>query len=151
MHCLRLVRGIQDFTKLTPQANGFSFAARDNRMNNFTVDGAGFNNNFGLSSSLPGGKAEPISLDAIEEITVNIAPYDIRQSRFTGAAINAVTKSGTNRIHASAYTYQRFKGMAGKTVDGQEVQGAGETSKQTWGVQRPHHQEQTVLLPERGV
>ena len=127
-------RGIQDFTKLTPQANGFSFAARDNRMNNFTVDGAGFNNNFGLSSSLPGGKAEPISLDAIEEITVNIAPYDIRQSRFTGAAINAVTKSGTNRIHASAYTYQRFKGMAGKTVDGQEVQGAGETSKQTWGV-----------------
>jgi hypothetical protein len=95
-------RGIQDFTKLTPQASGFSFAGRDNRMNNFTVDGAGFNNNFGLSSDLPGGKAQPISLDAIEEISVNIAPYDIRQTRFTGAAINAVTKSGTNRFSASA-------------------------------------------------
>jgi hypothetical protein len=127
-------RGIQDFTKLTPQASGFSFASRDNRMNNFTVDGAGFNNNFGLSSDLPGGRAEPISLDAIEEITVNIAPYDIRQSRFTGAAVNAVTKSGTNKIQASAYTYQRFAGMQGKTVDGVEIQGVDETGKQTYGV-----------------
>jgi hypothetical protein len=126
-------RGIQDFTKLTPQASGFSFAGRDNRMNNFTVDGAGFNNNFGLSSDLPGGKAQPISLDAIEEISVNIAPYDIRQTRFTGAAINAVTKSGTNRFSASAYTYQRFKSMTGNTVDGNEVQGANETNNQTYG------------------
>lgn len=126
-------RGVEDFTKLTPQANGLSFGGRDSRMNNFTVDGAGFNNNFGLNAGLPGGEAEPISLDAIEEITVNLAPYDIRQSRFTGAAINAVTKSGTNRYAASAYTYQRFKSMTGGMVAGNPVAGANQTGKQTYG------------------
>lgn len=127
-------RTINDFVKLTPQANGMSFGGRDSRMNNFTVDGAGFNNNFGLTSDLPGGDSGPISLDALEEISVSIAPYDVRQSRFTGAAINAVTKSGTNQIDGSFYTYQRFKSWSGTTVGGNEVSGAGDTRLQTYGL-----------------
>jgi hypothetical protein len=111
-------RSITDFTKLTPQANGNSFAGRDGRYNNITIDGANFNNNFGLSTkSLPGGDAQPISLDAIEEISVNVAPFDITQSNFTGANINAVTKSGTNEWSGSVYTYFRDKSFNGKKVE----------------------------------
>src|SRR5436190_5579614 len=91
-----ITRNITDFTRLTPQANGNSMAGRDGRYNNFTVDGANLNNNFGLSTDpLPGGNSQPISLDAIEEISVNIAPADVRQSNFTGANIASITKSGT--------------------------------------------------------
>lgn len=88
-----LSRSISDFTRLTPQANGNGFAGRDGRYNNLQIDGANFNNAFGLSSEpLPGGGNQPISLDAIEQIQVNIAPYDVRQTGFTGAGINAVTR-----------------------------------------------------------
>jgi hypothetical protein len=111
-------RSISDFTKMTPQANGGSFAGRDGRYNNITIDGANFNNNFGLSTkSLPGGDAQPISLDAIEEINVNIAPYDIRQSNFTGANINAVTRSGDNTWKGSVYDYYRDKSFNGSKVE----------------------------------
>jgi hypothetical protein len=110
-------RSITDFTKLTPQANGTSFGGRDGRYNNITIDGANFNNNFGLSSkSLPGGDAQPISLDAIEEVNVNIAPFDIRQSNFTGANVNAVTRSGDNTWKGSVYDYYRDKSFNGKKV-----------------------------------
>lgn len=112
-----ITRGITDYTKLSPQSNGSSFAGRDGRYNNITIDGANFNNNFGLSSkSLPGGDAQPISLDAIEEISINVAPYDIRQSNFTGANVNAVTKSGTNTWHGTAYTYYRDTAFNGSKV-----------------------------------
>lgn len=111
-------RSINDFTRLNPQTGvGNSFAGRDGRYNNITVDGANFNNNFGLSSkNLPGGDAQPISLDAIEEINVNIAPFDIRQSNFTGANINAITRSGDNTFKGSAYTYYRNKNFNGDQV-----------------------------------
>lgn len=111
-------RSINDFTRLTPQAgNGNSFAGRDGRYNNITIDGANFNNNFGLSSkNLPGGDAQPISLDAIQEISINIAPYDVRQSNFTGAGINAITRSGDNQYKASVYTYYRDKSFNGDKV-----------------------------------
>ncbi len=113
-------RSITDFTKLTPQSNGSSFGGMDGRYNNITIDGANFNNNFGLSSkSLPGGDAQPISLDAIEEINVNIAPYDIRQSNFTGANINAITRSGDNTWKGSVYTYIRGKSFYGSKVEDQ--------------------------------
>lgn len=115
-------RSITDYTKLSPQSNGNSFAGRDGRYNNITIDGANFNNNFGLSSkSLPGGDAQPISLDAIEEISINVAPYDIRQSNFTGANVNAVTKSGTNQLHGTAYTFYRDKSFNGKNVEDNEL------------------------------
>ncbi len=127
-------RSITDFTKFSPQSQGNSFGGRDGRFNTITVDGAAFNNNFGLSSNpLPGGEAQPISLDAIEEISVNVAPYDIRLSQFTGASINAVTRSGDNTFKASVYTFQRPKSFTGSTVDGKEVTGANSRSQQTYG------------------
>ncbi|HNU88183.1 MAG TPA: carboxypeptidase regulatory-like domain-containing protein [Ferruginibacter sp.] len=114
-----ITRNITDFTRLTPQANGNSIAGRDGRYNNFTVDGANLNNNFGLSTDpLPGGNSQPISLDAIEEVSVNIAPSDVRQSNFTGANIASVTKSGTNVYKASVYGYYRDQSFIGTHVAG---------------------------------
>jgi len=110
-----LSRSITDFTRLTPQANGNSFAGRDGRFNNLQIDGANLNNNFGLSSDpLPGGGASPISIESFDEISVNIAPYDVRQSGFTGAGLNVLTKSGTNTFHGSAYGYYRDQSFNGK-------------------------------------
>ena len=90
-------RSISDMAKLSPYANGMSFAGGDGRSSNFTVDGANFNNNFGLSDKLPGG-GSPISIDAIDEIQVVVAPYDVRQTNFIGGGVNAITKSGTNTL-----------------------------------------------------
>ena len=127
-------RSITDFSKYTPQAQGNSFGGRDGRFNTITVDGAAFNNNFGLSTSpLPGGNAQPISLDAIEEISVSIAPYNVTLSQFTGASINAVTRSGDNTFKASVYTYIRPKSFTGNTVDGNDVTGANDRSSQNYG------------------
>lgn len=116
-------RSITEFTRLTPQANGNSFAGRDARYNNLQIDGANFNNGFGLSSSpLPGGNSQPISLDAIQEISVNIAPFDVTQSGFTGAGINAVTKSGTNKFHGSLYGYYNGKELNGWKINGKDIE-----------------------------
>ncbi|WP_026953628.1 TonB-dependent receptor [Algoriphagus vanfongensis] len=116
-------RSVTEFTRLTPQASGNSFAGRDARYNNFQVDGANFNNGFGLSSNpLPGGNSQPISLDAIEEISVNIAPFDVTQSGFTGAGINAVTRSGTNTFQGSAYYFMKNQGLQGKKIGDNELE-----------------------------
>ncbi len=111
-------RTITDFTRLTPQASsGNSFAGRDGRFNNLQIDGANLNNNFGLSTDpQPGGGASPISIDAYDEISVNIAPYDVRQSGFTGAGLNVITKSGTNTFHGTAYGFYRDQSFNGKHV-----------------------------------
>ena len=127
-------RSITDFAKYTPQSQGNSFGGRDGRFNTITVDGAAFNNNFGLSSNpLPGGNAQPIALDAIEEISVSIAPYDVTRSQFTGASINAVTRSGDNTLKGSVYTYIRPNTWTGNTVDGNRVAGAFDRSSQNYG------------------
>jgi len=97
-------RSITDIAQLSPYANGMSFAGGDGRSTNLTVDGSNFNNNFGLSSSLPGG-GSPISMDAIQEAQVVIAPFDVRQTNFIGGGINATTKSGTNTLKGSVYSY----------------------------------------------
>ena len=114
-----LSRSLQDFTRLTPQANGNSFGGANNRYNNITIDGAVNNDVFGLSGSgTPGGQAgtQPISLDAIQEIQVALAPFDVTQGNFTGAGVNAVTRSGTNKFEGSAYFFGRNQNTIGKSV-----------------------------------
>jgi len=124
-------RSITDITRLSPYGgNGMSFAGADGRTANFTVDGANFNNNFGLSDALPGG-GNPISIESIEELQVVIAPYDVRQTNFIGGGVNAITKSGTNTFKASAYTYHRNENMRGDAVNGQQIQGAREKDRNT--------------------
>ena len=108
-------RNINDFTRLTPQSNGTSFAGTSSRFNNYTVDGNIYNNNFGLGSGQFAG-SNPISLDAIEEVQVNLAPYDVRLAGFTGASVNAITKSGTNEFTGSAYYFLRNDQMIGDKV-----------------------------------
>ena len=126
-------RSITDFTRVTPQANGNSFAGRDGRLNNVTVDGANLNNNFGLSSDLLPGGGNPIALDAFQEISVNISPYDVKQSGFTGAGVNAITKSGTNTFHGSAYGSYRNQGYNGTNVAGTKLAAPPATSNKIYG------------------
>ena len=117
-------RSIFDYTRLNPMSGGDgSFAGRNSRFNNFALNGAIFNNPFGLDASTPGGQsdAQPVSLDAIDQIQVAISPFDITQSGFTGAAINAVTKSGTNQFHGTAFGFFRNQDLTGKRVKGTDI------------------------------
>ena len=124
-------RSITDIARLSPYGgNGMSFAGADGRTANFTVDGANFNNNFGLSSNLPGG-GNPISIDAIEEVQVVISPFDVRQTNFIGGGINAITKSGTNTFKGSAYVYHQNENLRGDSVDGQQISGARDKDRLT--------------------
>ncbi len=124
-------RSITDVTRLSPYGgNGMSFAGADGRTANFSVDGANFNNNFGLSEKLPGG-GSPISIDAIEELQVVISPYDVRQTNFIGGGVNAITKSGTNTFKGSAYVYHRNENMRGNQVAGTEIAGARDRDRNT--------------------
>ncbi|MDF1560026.1 MAG: carboxypeptidase regulatory-like domain-containing protein [Bacteroidales bacterium] len=124
-------RSITDVTRLSPYGgNGMTFVGSDGRTANFTVDGANFNNNFGLSSALPGG-GNPISIEAIQELQVVIAPYDVRQTNFIGGGVNAITKSGTNTFKASAYSYHRNENMRGDAVNGVQIPGAREVDRNT--------------------
>ncbi len=111
-------RSLKDITKLTPQADGYSFGGQNDRYNNFSLDGSIFNNSFGLGDATPGGQtgAQPVSLDAIEQVQVSLAPFDVREGGFTGAGINAVTKSGTNTFKGSVYSFFRDKSMVGSRV-----------------------------------
>ncbi len=111
-------RSINGITKVTPQAQGNSIGGGNYRQNNITVDGANFNNSFGIGTNLPGGQANPISLDALAEISVNVTPVDVRQSGFVGGAINATTRSGTNEFSGSGYTYFRNQNNVGTRVKG---------------------------------
>ena len=126
-------RSISDVAKFSPYANGMSFAGGDGRSTNFTVDGANFNNNFGLSDALPGG-GNPISLEAIEEVQVVIAPFDVRQTNFIGGGVNAITKSGTNTFRGSAYTYFQNQDTRGNKVNGEDLGVRSQESKTVYGI-----------------
>ena len=112
---------LDNFTRLTPQAKGDTFAGQDGRLNNITVDGSSFNNSFGLGSSgAPGERTgvAPISPWAVEQIQVNVAPFDVRQGNFVGAGVNTVTRSGTNRFSGSLYRQFRNEDMVGTEAKG---------------------------------
>lgn len=112
-------RSMNDIMRLTPQGanigSGFSVGGGNYRQSYVTVDGAAFNNAFGIGSNLPAG-GSPISLDALEQISVSTTPYDVRQSGFTGGAINAVTKSGSNEFKGTAYMYTSNVHLTGNNV-----------------------------------
>ena len=114
---------LESITRLTPQASGTSFAGQDNRLNNITVDGSYFNNSFGLGSASPASapNVAPISLESLEQVQVSIAPFDVRQGSFVGAAINSVTRSGTNQFSASVYHRMRNEDVVGTEAQGQTV------------------------------
>lgn len=112
-----LSRSFNDYVRLTPQANGTSFGGRSNGYNNITVDGALFNNAFGLSGTVGGqSNAQPISLDAVDQITTSIAPYDVREGSFTGAGVNVVTRSGSNDVTGSVYYFFRNEKLMNKKI-----------------------------------
>ncbi len=127
-------RSLSDFTRLTPQSNNNSFAGSNFRYNNLTVDGAinndaiGFSNSFGGTSgggqsgaAGAGTRTNPYSIDVIQEVQVQLSPFDVKLGNFTGGSVNAVTKSGTNDFHGSVYGYGRNQSIVGKSVDGQKT------------------------------
>ena len=117
-------RSTRDLTRLDPRSDGnFSFWGRNWLYNNLSLDGSYFNNPFGLDDPAPGGQAnaEPVPYDAVEQVQVSIAPFDVRQGGFTGANVNTVTKSGTNQLRGSAYTFLRNDALLGNTVRGAKV------------------------------
>ena len=125
-----LSRSLQDMTRLTPTGNANSFAGTNFRYNNITIDGAANNDVFSFSNSYggvsgsgaqgtpgAGARSQPISLDAIDQVTVSVAPYDVTLGNFSGASINAVTRSGTNALSGSLYTFGRNQSLTGKSAD----------------------------------
>lgn len=126
-------RSIADIARFSPYANGMSFAGGDGRSTNFTVDGANFNNNFGLNGGILPGGGNPISLDAIQEIQVVIAPFDVRQTNFIGGGINAITKSGTNTFKGSAYTYLTNQNFRGNSIGDVDFGDRDEESRNVYG------------------
>lgn len=125
---------INDITRLTPQYGGNgTFSGQDNRMNNITIDGSYFNNSFGLGGQ-PGDRTgvAPISLEAVEQIQVNVAPYDVRQGNFVGAGVNVVTRSGNNRLTGSFYSRYRNESFVG-TEAGSNLYNPGTFTTKTNG------------------
>jgi len=133
-----LSRNFQDYYKLSPYITGDkgNAAGRNSKYNNIQIDGTNFNDAFGLGSTgAPAGQSNvtPISLDAIEEFQIVLSPYDVRQSGFTGAGINAVTRSGTNSYKGSAFYFGRSESFAGKSPDTLKTKLAGFSDWQMGG------------------
>lgn len=113
-------RNFTDLVSTAPQASGNSMAGQNNRYNNIQIDGAAYNDLFGIASSgTPGGQAnaKPLSLEAIQSFVVQVSPFDVRYGNFAGGLVNAVTKSGTNDVHGSLFTYFQNKVLAGNQAD----------------------------------
>lgn len=114
-----ITRSFEDFYKLSPLFSGSNAAGRNSKYNNIQIDGSNYNDLFGLGGTTPGSQSRvtPISLDAIEEFQIAVSPFDIRQGGFTGAGINAITRSGTNNYHGSGFYFGRNQDFVGKSPD----------------------------------
>ncbi|MBC7588481.1 MAG: TonB-dependent receptor, partial [Chitinophagaceae bacterium] len=123
-------RSLQDFTRLTPQANGNSFAGSNYRYNNLSIDGAALNDAFGFTEPASGAggsqatgtpgslaKTQPISLESVQEVQVAVSPFNVTAGNFTGGSINAVTRSGTNTFQGSVFFSGRNQLLTGKSPD----------------------------------
>ncbi|WP_379092626.1 carboxypeptidase regulatory-like domain-containing protein [Pedobacter sp. UC225_65] len=126
-------RSVNDITRLTPQANGTSIGGGNYRSNNFTVDGSNFNNMFGIGANVPANGA-PISIDALEQISVNVTPYDVRQSGFTGGAVNAVTRSGSNAFTATAFYLMRGQDEQGTKIGDFKIDNVQRFTQKQYGL-----------------
>ncbi len=111
-----ITRSVNDITRLTPQANGTSIGGGNYRSNNFSVDGANYNNQFGIGANIP-ANGSPISIDALEQISINVTPYDVRQTGFTGGSVNAVTRSGGNKFFGNVFYTMRGDDQQGRKID----------------------------------
>lgn len=129
-------RSMNDIMRLSPQSNmtsnGYAVGGGNYRQSFVTVDGAAFNNAFGIGANLP-ANGSPISLDALEQLSISLTPYDVRQSGFVGGAINAVTRSGDNNLKGSVYSYLNNDGLQGKKVGDFELT-AQDTRYNTYGL-----------------
>jgi hypothetical protein len=117
-------RSTRDLTRLDPRSDGnMSFGGRNWLYNNISLDGSYFNNPFGLDDPAPGGQAnaEPVPYDAVAQLQLSLAPFDVREGGFTGANINTVTKSGTNEFRGTIYSFGRNDAFQGNTVSGSQV------------------------------
>jgi outer membrane receptor protein involved in Fe transport len=125
-------RSVNDLTRLTPQANGTSIGGGNYRSNNFTVDGANFNNQFGIGQNIP-ANGSPISIDALEQISINVTPYDVRQTGFTGGSVTAVTRSGTNTFFGNAFFTMRTDDFQGNRIGDYRIPVLQSLSEQNFG------------------
>jgi carboxypeptidase family protein len=117
-------RSTRDLTRLDPRSDGnFSFGGRNWLYNNISLDGSYFNNPFGLDDPAPGGQtnAEPVPYDAVEQVQVSVAPFDVREGGFTGANVNTVTKSGTNQLRGSTYAFYRNEDLQSNDLRGEPL------------------------------
>lgn len=141
-----LGRSLSDFTRLTPQSNNNAYAGSNFRYNNLTIDGAinndaiGFSNSFGgvsgggqSGTAGSGTRTNPYSLDVIQEVQVQLSPFDVKLGNFTGGSVNAITKSGSNDMHGSVYGYARNSSLVGKSVDGLKTKMPGSFHDYQWG------------------
>ncbi len=112
-------RSIQDYTRLSPQVSGSNIAGRSGRRNAIQIDGVTFDDRFGLGSDAIPTIGNPISIDAIQEFQVEISPFDVTQGNFTGGAVNAVTRSGTNDFSGSVYGYGRNQNFISDQLAGE--------------------------------
>jgi hypothetical protein len=113
-------RNFTDLVATDPRVSGNSFAGQNNRFNNIQIDGGANNDLFGLAGNgTPGGQAgaKPLSIEAVREFVVQIAPFDVRLGNFAGGLVNAITKSGTNDFHGTLFGYFQDKSLAGYRDD----------------------------------
>jgi outer membrane receptor protein involved in Fe transport len=127
-----ITRSVNDITRLTPQANGTSIGGGNYRSNNFSVDGANYNNQFGIGANIP-ANGSPISIDALEQISINVTPYDVRQTGFTGGSVNAVTRSGGNKFFGNVFYTMRGDDQQGRKIGDFTIQNLQRLDEKNFG------------------